>query len=82
MISKSAKQIGIYVSAFFEKAEVTQDEKKPNHLLVAMTSDRGLCGAVHSNIVRAIRAYMAEHGKEANIKLITIGDKARSMLCK
>jgi F0F1-type ATP synthase gamma subunit len=43
-------------AAFYEKAEITQDEKKPNHLIVAMTSDRGLCGSVHSNIVRAIRA--------------------------
>merc|ERR1719414_900280 len=59
---KPARTYGEGQKEFFEKAEVTQDEKKPMHLLVAMTSDRGLCGAVHTNIARRIKADVAAKG--------------------
>jgi F-type H+-transporting ATPase subunit gamma len=59
---------------------VTQDDKKPNHLIVAMTSDRGLCGSVHSNIVRAIKADIPQKPAGTNVKMIAIGDKSRAML--
>lgn len=77
---RSARTYGIGAKAFYELAEVPADQEKPNHLLVALTSDRGLCGAVHSNIVRQIRAYMIENGEKANVKIIAIGDKSKSML--
>ena len=57
-----------------------QDEKKPNHLIVAMTSDRGLCGSSHSNIVRAIKAALPLKPQGTNVKFIAVGDKARGML--
>jgi F0F1-type ATP synthase gamma subunit len=67
---------------FYQKAEITQDEKKPNHLIIAMTSDRGLCGSVHSNIVRAIKAAIPAKPPGTDFKLIAIGDKARSILSR
>jgi F-type H+-transporting ATPase subunit gamma len=75
-----ARPYGTGAQAFYEKAEITQDEKKPNHLIVAMTSDRGLCGSVHSNIVRAIKAALPLKPPGTNIKIIAIGDKARGIL--
>ena len=68
------------IPAFYQKAEVDQDEKKPNHLIVAMTSDRGLCGSAHSNIVRAIKAAVPLKPAGTSFKIIAIGDKARGML--
>lgn len=38
----------------------------------------GLCGAVHSNVIRYIRADLAKEGD--NIKIVAVGDKARSIL--
>jgi len=70
------------VTVFYEKAEITQDEKKPNHLIVAMTSDRGLCGSAHSNIVRAIKAAIPEKPPGTNLKIVAVGDKARGMLSR
>ena len=67
-------------SAFYSKAEVEQDEKKPNHLVIAMTSDRGLCGSVHSNIVRTIKADLPNKPEGTNVKFIAIGDKSRAIL--
>jgi len=79
---RSARAYGLGAQDFYAKAEVTQDDKKPNHLIVAMTSDRGLCGSAHSNIVRAIKADMPTKPPGTNVKIIAIGDKSRAMLSR
>lgn len=66
------------LQAFYEKAEVAPEEDKPQRLIVAITSDRGLCGAVHTSIARSIRNELAL-GAE-NIKVICVGDKSRAIL--
>jgi len=72
----------VCVLVFYDKAEITQDDKKPNHLIVAMTSDRGLCGSAHSNIVRAIKAALPEKPPGTSFKIVAIGDKSRGMLSR
>ncbi|WP_225028936.1 F0F1 ATP synthase subunit gamma [Xinfangfangia pollutisoli] len=51
------------------------------HLLVVMTSERGLCGGFNSTIVRLARAKAAEllaQGK--TVKILTVGKKGREQL--
>lgn len=51
------------------------------HLLVVMTSERGLCGGFNSTIVRLARARAAEliaQGK--TVKILTVGKKGREQL--
>jgi len=79
---RHARAYGAGTQAFYEKAEITQDDKKPNHLIVALTSDRGLCGSVHSNIVRAIKADVPQKPAGTNFKIVAVGDKARGMLSR
>merc|ERR1712042_190822 len=43
---KPARPYGAGATAFYEKAEVQAEESKPTKLVVAVTSDRGLCGAI------------------------------------
>jgi len=74
---KPARPYGEGSQEFFEKAEVEPPEK-PKQLLIAITSDRGLCGAVHSSVVKAIRQKLAED--KDSIALVCVGDKSRSML--
>ena len=57
---------------FFQAAEGSQKE-----LFVAVTSDRGLCGALHTTICREVEADMAA-SDAAEKKLVTIGDKGRT----
>lgn len=55
--------------------------KQDVHLLVVMTSDRGLCGAFNSSIVRETRRMITElknDGKE--VKILTVGKKGWSQL--
>ncbi|WP_415183402.1 F0F1 ATP synthase subunit gamma [Phaeovulum sp.] len=51
------------------------------HLLVVMTSERGLCGGFNSSIVRLARARITEllaQGK--TVKIMTVGKKGREQL--
>ena len=51
------------------------------HLLVVVTSDRGLCGGFNGNLVRLARLeIMRLEGEGKTVKLITVGRKARDLL--
>lgn len=79
---KAARPLGIAAQQFYKSAEITSDNPQPKELLVAITSDRGLAGAVHSNINKAIRAKFEEKiaaGESLdNVKILCVGDKSRA----
>uniref|UniRef100_A0A8C7I6B3 ATP synthase F(1) complex subunit gamma, mitochondrial n=2 Tax=Oncorhynchus TaxID=8016 RepID=A0A8C7I6B3_ONCKI len=53
---KPARVYGNGAVALYEKAEIKAPEGVANkHLLIGVSSDRGLCGAVHSNVAKAIK---------------------------
>jgi len=74
---KQARPYGIGAQQFYEKAEVAAKGEEPKKLYIAITSDRGLCGAVHTGVARHIRGELAE---DSNIKVICVGDKSRAIL--
>lgn len=79
---RPARSYGQGATAFFEKAEIKQDDSKPQHLIVAITSDRGLCGAIHSNVVKTIKAALSGKKEGVDTKLVLVGDKSRAMLVR
>lgn len=78
---RPARTYGIGAKAFYQTAEVEQDKSKPNHLVVALSSDRGLCGGIHSSVAKYIR-FMVEEEANADTKLIIVGDKAKAILSR
>jgi F-type H+-transporting ATPase subunit gamma len=51
------------------------------HLLVVMTSERGLCGGFNTQIVRAARDRIAELERAGkNVKILAVGKKGRDQL--
>ena len=51
------------------------------HLLIVVTSDRGLCGGFNGNLVRLARLEIARlEGEGKTVKIITVGRKARDLL--
>lgn len=55
--------------------------KEDNHLLIVVTSDRGLAGGFNSNLVRMARAEIRRLTAEGkNVKVVTVGRKAESLL--
>ena len=63
-----------------EKAEILTEERKPNHLLIAISSDRGLCGGIHSSVAKRIKGILQEKPKDGQTAIVTIGDKVRVIL--
>lgn len=78
---KPARSYGVGAKAFFEKADLQQEKASPHHLTVVMSSDRGLCGAIHSGLCREIRSILADQKQgTADTRLVIVGDKARQIL--
>jgi F-type H+-transporting ATPase subunit gamma len=78
---KQARPYGIGAVGFYDKAEIQADKEDKKQLYIAMTSDRGLCGAVHTGIARQIRNELnARTDNTDDTKIICIGDKSRAVL--
>ncbi|KAM4523064.1 ATP synthase F(1) complex subunit gamma, mitochondrial isoform 2-T2 [Fundulus diaphanus] len=79
---KPARVYGSGALALYEKADIKPpEEKATKHLIVGVTSDRGLCGAIHSGVAKSIKSEIAsltEGGKE--VMVINVGDKLRGLL--
>ncbi|XP_068442588.1 ATP synthase subunit gamma, mitochondrial isoform X2 [Clinocottus analis] len=79
---KPARVYGTGALALYEKAEIkSPEDKAAKHLLIGVTSDRGLCGAIHSGVAKHIKREIADltaAGKE--VMLINVGDKLRGIL--
>ena len=55
--------------------------REAKHLVVVMTSDRGLCGGFNSTIVRGARRLIRELlGKGRQVKVLCVGRKGRDQL--
>ncbi|MBO0704039.1 MAG: ATP synthase F1 subunit gamma [Candidatus Dormibacteraeota bacterium] len=50
-------------------------------LVILITSDRGLCGALNSNTLRAVNRYVNEH-HGGTAKYVTIGRKGRDFMAR
>ncbi|TPX64366.1 hypothetical protein CcCBS67573_g08430 [Chytriomyces confervae] len=73
---ETARAYGQSANSLLSHIEVVQKEAT-NPLVVAVSSDRGLCGGIHSSVSRAVKRYMANH-QEASIAVI--GQKARNQI--
>jgi len=91
---KAARPYGHGAQAFYAGAQIGKDAEgnpKPieaaagtpiKELYVALTSDRGLCGAVHSNVCKTIRNELNEKPSLENVGIICVGDKSRAQLSR
>merc|ERR1719232_227353 len=84
---KAARPYGTGAQAFYEHAQVGPEEgaaPEGKTLYVAMTSDRGLCGGVHSSICKTIRGELLAkpEAELANVGIICVGDKSRAQLSR
>ncbi|XP_036978373.1 ATP synthase subunit gamma, mitochondrial isoform X2 [Acanthopagrus latus] len=79
---KPARVYGTGALALYEKAEIkAPEEKAGKHLIIGVTSDRGLCGAIHSGVAKTIKSRIAsltDAGKE--VMVVNVGDKLRGLL--
>jgi len=77
---KGARPFGIGSAIFYEQAEISPPAAEPKELLIAMTSDRGLCGAVHTGVARHIRNDLIARDNPPDSRIFCVGDKSRAVL--
>ena len=59
----------------------TQQRPEKNVLLIAITSNRGLCGGFNANIIKAVDQYVTTHADQT-VTLLTLGKKGDDILAK
>lgn len=62
----------------FKNAEAPSDGTK---LFVVVSSDRGLCGGIHSSVTKQTRRLLAE-GSNADAPIVVLGDKSKAQLVR
>jgi F-type H+-transporting ATPase subunit gamma len=75
-----SRKYGQTSNEVFESAETKAlegDDKKS--LIIVCSSDKGLCGGIHSSLSRFIRKLMAE---KPNHDLVILGEKSKSQLSR
>lgn len=66
-------------SEFYENVEPEKAEDSKT-LLVVVSSDKGLCGSIHSQISKSARRRFDE--LNGNVDIVTIGDKVKAQLSR
>jgi F-type H+-transporting ATPase subunit gamma len=80
---KGARAYGVGSKAFFDNIDGKKEdatEQKKKQLLVLITSDRGLCGAVHSSIAKETKNILNNKPADVDYSLVCLGDKSRGAL--
>ena len=60
----------------------SQGRSKKSILLVSITSNRGLCGAFNTNIIKRTKQLAGEDYKDKKVSMMTIGKKGSEILSK
>jgi F-type H+-transporting ATPase subunit gamma len=75
---RESRSYGQTSNTVFEKAETKPLEGEgKKDLLIVCSSDKGLCGGIHSGLTRKSRGILAEH---PNTDLVIIGEKSKAQL--
>jgi len=77
---EESRKYGETSQEVFEAAETKVPEvEEKKSLIIVCSSDRGLCGGIHSGLSRRIRKLFAEEGSS---DLVVIGEKCRAQLSR
>ncbi|KHJ49181.1 ATP synthase F1, gamma subunit, partial [Trichuris suis] len=68
---RPARPYGEGASVFFDCLKLEETPKKAEHLMVVISSDRGLCGAVHSGLAKMVKQDIKEL-ENLNVRLVAI----------
>ncbi|KAM5171252.1 ATP synthase F(1) complex subunit gamma, mitochondrial [Mantella aurantiaca] len=78
---KPARVYGTGALALYEKADIKAPEEQKKHLIIGVSSDRGLCGAIHTSVAKAIKSEISSlSGSGKEVMVVGIGDKLRGLL--
>jgi F-type H+-transporting ATPase subunit gamma len=81
---RTAKQYGAANVQIFDEAEVAKEaESGKKTLWIVVSSDRGLCGGIHSSVSKAAKKALGEEGgAQSNAPVVVLGDKPKQQLSR
>ena len=79
-----AKAYGQANETIFEQSEAAKSEAKVEKILyIVASSDRGLCGGIHSSVGKAARKDIAEgEGAGKEIRVVALGEKQKQQMTR
>ncbi|GAA6043432.1 hypothetical protein JCM8097_002855 [Rhodosporidiobolus ruineniae] len=79
-----AKAYGAANQAVFDQSEASKSEAKVERILyIVASSDRGLCGGIHSSVAKAARRDMNEgEGVGKEIRVVALGEKPKQQMAR
>eukprot|EP00127_Corallochytrium_limacisporum_P004082 Clim_evm27s157 gene=Clim_evmTU27s157 len=79
---KKGRPFGAAALELYQKAGLTGEigESTPNVVYIAFSSDRGLCGAVHSSLVKWLKNNHKQIPAGVKPKYVIFGDKVKAVL--
>ncbi|KAH9834755.1 ATP synthase F1 gamma [Rhodofomes roseus] len=79
---QAGKQYGVANSEVFQHAPAEDPAKRK--LFIVISSDKGLCGGIHSSVTKATRRIFAdtESSVESDSPIMVIGDKSKAQLSR
>ncbi|HLP57039.1 MAG TPA: ATP synthase F1 subunit gamma [Fluviicola sp.] len=77
--AEKLKEILGNLSASLDLSEnaLAEDRGTENVLIIAITSNRGLCGGFNNNIIKQVNQLMISDYKDSNVKILALGKKAK-----
>lgn len=87
-MQENSRPFALALQNFFKTMDDVEAATKPeqgedsrSRFVIAVTSDRGLCGGVNSAIVKKIKAMILDHS-DVNHAIMLLGDKGRDGLAR
>jgi len=78
---KAARPYGVGSQKFYEAVDVQpKEDATPKELYLAISSDKGLCGGIHSSVCKRIREELKQKQNLDNVAIVCVGDKSRLQL--
>ncbi|TPX57883.1 hypothetical protein SpCBS45565_g08128 [Spizellomyces sp. 'palustris'] len=76
-VMETARVYGNSATALYQHTGTSPNEENGKPLVVVVSSDRGLCGGIHSSLSKTTRKYLSAHPEAA---LAILGQKAKAQL--
>lgn len=79
---REAAPMGVASASVQTKSKITFDKPPSKLLVIAMSSDRGLCGGIHSGLCKSVRSVLGALPETTDVKIVAVGDKPRAILTR
>ncbi|KAI9640662.1 atp3 gamma subunit of the F1 sector of mitochondrial F1F0 ATP synthase [Ciborinia camelliae] len=76
---RESRSYGESSNSVFEHAETKALESDQKTLIVVASSDKGLCGGIHSGLSKCVRRMLAEN---SNADIVVLGEKCKAQLSR